>query len=240
MEKKFKILIIINILFLLIITLIIFFSFKPIIKSPNSGNCNIIKINGEPSDKIDIVFLTDNLDEVKLLELSNLYINEIFNFTPFSSAKTKFNFYYIPNKTTCEINNNFLFCYNKQTIQLASSCNYDYIFVLSSRNSIIRSSAYMGIGSININSPKQIILHEFGHLFANLADEYVPSSLPFNQKNCFSSCNYLHANSYGCYQGCSNNNYFRSSQNSIMRSLFSKSYYELNENIIKNYLEKYK
>ena len=84
------------------------------------------------------------------------------------------------------------------------------------------------------------MLHEFGHVFANLADEYVPSIIPKGARNCVGECQEFNRYSIKeCYEGCSKSDYFRSSEESVMKTLKTKEYEELNTLIINEYLNKY-
>ena len=93
--------------------------------------------------------------------------------------------------------------------------------------------------SINSALAPTVIVHEFGHVFANLADEYIPANIPFGSKNCKSNCENF--NGIGnCFQGCSESDYSRSSYASIMRTLKSNSFEEFNEELINQKIQEYK
>ena len=119
-------------------------------------------------------------------------------------------------------------------------CPNDYVVVLTDMKRHLRSSAYQNVMSLNINHDKSVILHEFGHVFANLADEYVPSIIPWGSKNCVKNCQDFEKQGVGgCFIGCSQDDYSRSTESSVMRTLSTVDYGELNEGLIEEDLEKY-
>jgi len=128
------------------------------------------------------------------------------------------------------VQGNVLLCYSKEIVKQSSLCKNDYVVVLSDRERNIRSSSYMNVMSININHPNNVLLHEFGHAFSRLADEYVPSVIPRGAENCQKDCDDFDVE--GCYKGCSKSSYYRSSEKSIMRSLTTSDFEELNTKII--------
>jgi len=193
--------------------------------------------NNKEGEKIDIVFLTDNVEEDKVKEYSDFFLDS----PPFNENVGKFNFYYAGESGDCEIiKENILFCYSRDLIKKSAICPNDYVAVLSERPISIRSSAYLNVMSINTRIPKSVLLHEFGHVFANLADEYVPSILPRGAENCQQTCtDFGDVVLEGCFEGCSKNSYYRSSENSVMRSLRTNDYKKLNKMLIKERLDKY-
>ncbi len=198
--------------------------------------CRIISENSPPEKAINIVFLTENLNEKAFQK----YIKEFIETEPFNESKNKFNFYYISEKPKCELYKGIaLFCYSRNLINLASSCPNDFIAVVSDRDRKIRSSAYMNVMSINYKLPPTVFLHEFGHVFANLADEYVPAQLRRGSKNCKKTCEEFEGIGK-CYKGCSRENLFRSSYASIMKTLNSKEYGDYNTLLIKQKMEEWK
>lgn len=200
-----------------------------VIKSP-TGSCIAISEN---NGKINVVFLSEGLTEEKAKEYSNFLVNS----NPFNSEKEKFNFYYAGNAKCDIVQENILLCYSSSIIRQASICKNDFIVVLASRGNV-RSSDYGNVMSLNVNQPKSVFLHEFGHAFANLADEYVPSNIPSGSKNCQGNCNSFSIKD-GCFQGCSKSSYYRSIDSSIMKTLSTSEYGKLNTQLIENVFKKY-
>jgi hypothetical protein len=227
-----KYLIILIIELILILTLAIIFLIYPKKSNEISKDCEVIlKNNG--NKKINFVFLKNNVGESELNNTINFFLNS----EPFASNKDKINVFYAKD-ANCSIVQDYVFCYSKETIKKSSTCPNDYIIVLTNQAPNIRSSAYLNLISLNINNPSTTILHEIGHIFANLADEYISSQSPGNSKNCNSKCP-VYENIAGCFEGCSKQDYYRSSENSVMKSLSTKEYKELNTFLINKKLNKY-
>jgi len=225
-----RVFIIVVIVMAIIISLFVFSTH--LFPSPQ-GTCEVI-LENSGEDKVDVVFFTNGVSKSKIEN----YVDFFLESEPFSLNKEKFNFFYA-GKSDCKIvKDNLLFCYSKNLIRESSVCKNDYLVVLSDKPRNIRSTAYMNVISININHPNSVLLHEFGHVFANLADEYVPSILPRGAENCVKTCTKFN-NVDGCFQGCSKDNYYRSSESSVMRTLSTDDYKKLNIQLIEEKLEKY-
>ena len=214
-----------------------FTGFNFINLEPVEGTCKpIIENPGE--NKVEIVFFTDNVPESQVNEYVDFFINTP---GPFKDNKDKVNFYYA-GETDCEIVQGIaVYCYSKDLIRKSSICPNDYIIVLSDVERNIRSSTYINVVSLNIHNSKNVILHEFSHTFANLADEYVPADIPFGSKNCVNNC--LKFEKYGdlegCYEGCGKTTFFRSTENSIMRTLKTNDFGKLNTLLITGDMSEY-
>ena len=197
---------------------------SPTAKNSSLEECKTLEYNG--NDKTNIVFFSTK-------EQAEKYQNFFLSITPLKDYKNSFNFFYIPNYSPeCEIYKNIaLLCYNQDIIKKASSCPNDYIVVIKDQPSDIRSSSYMNVMSLNSQHSLTVLEHEFGHAFANFAEEYTPADIPSGSKNCQPSCNSFDINN-GCFQGCSKDNYKRSIENGVMRTLNSNVYGIFNERII--------
>lgn len=193
----------------------------------SSLTCEILKKGGE--GKVNLVFITKEPKE-KITK----YLEEFNKINPINEEIEKFNFYYIQENPECELKYNAVLCYSRRLIGIASNCPNDFIIAIEDKSPEIRSSAYMNVISVNLNHNPNVVMHEFGHVFANLADEYVPANIPRGSKNCKSK-ELFEEN----FLGCSKENYYRSSPASIMRTLSSNSYDLFNENVIKQTIAKY-
>jgi len=203
---------------------------------PVEGECRVIREN-VGKNKVDIVFLTNN---VSGSEVEN-YVDYFLKSEPFVGNEEKFNFYYA-GEGNCEIvQEKAVYCYSKELLRKSSVCPNDFIVVLSDKPKQIRSSGYMNVMSVNIHHSKNVILHEFAHVFANIADEYVPSIIPWGAENCQGKCEGFEefGDLEGCYQGCSEVEYFRSSENSVMRVTSTNDYGKLNTIILKENIGEY-
>jgi hypothetical protein len=207
------------------ITFAIYISYEPPLSPADLETCKIIQ---QPEKgTINIVFFSSK-------ENAEKYTKSLLDISPLDENKEQFNIYYIndfvPN---CEIYKGMaLLCYNRELIKKASSCPNDYIIVIKDEGSSIRSSAYMNVMSINYKNHLTVLAHEFGHVFANLAEEYTPAKIPRGSENCVSTCEKFEGETNGCFQGCSEANYYRSIDRGIMKTLTSKNYGIFDKNII--------
>lgn len=199
--------------------------------SPNSTSLICHNLEKNSDSGINFVFISDKQN-------ATLYEQEIINTEPFKSNKNNINFYYIDNySVTCTYYKDIAVdCYSKDLIEKSSICPNDIIIVLSHENPDIRSSSYMNTVSINTNSPKSVILHEIGHALANLADEYVPANFIKTSKNCVKTCDEFEF-SDGCFSGCSTNEYYRSIDNGLMRTLSTNNFGAYNTKLIDGILK---
>ena len=200
---------------------------SPSLSPSELEECKTIKDGGD----IDIVFFSTKKEAQ---EYSNYFLKK----EPFKKHKEKFSFHYIDTyDPKCELyEDKALLCYNKELAKKSSSCPNDHIVVIEERPSRIRSSSYMEVMSINKEHPKSVFLHEFGHNFITLADEYVPAILPWASDNCVDSCHKF-KNKGGCYKGCSEENRYRSIEKGVMRSLDSEKYGAYNTHLIEKELK---
>ncbi len=212
-------------------------------------DCITVLYNGNPDDKVDVVFLGNEYKELgDFTEDINNYINNIIIKTnPFDTNKNKFNFYRIDKfqDLGCEISS-YIICNQYKAKQLASNCPNDYIFIITDIGKIrdfvkpIRSSAFSDIAHINAADNEFVLLHEFGHTFADLADEYVDESYykQFDEES-YPNCDGAGCEEWstvedtGCFKGCSVSQFYRPTKESIMRNyLKSQLYGAVNENVI--------
>jgi len=229
--KKNIIFLLLILFFLILLILILLYKSKEISSSPmeNLSECNVLQFSSYSA--INIVFLADKKTAEK-------YADFLFKISPFDKNKDKFNLYYIDTDFECSFyKDTSLFCYSKDILKKASSCPADYIFALKKEKREIRSTSYLNLMSLNLNHPMVVLHHEFGHSFANLAEEYVPAEVPKNSRNCVDSCDRFDINN-GCFKGCSEQHLYRSIENGIMRTLSSNSYGIFNERIFSQLLNK--
>ena len=172
------------------------------------SKCVEILKNGDPSDKIDVVFVGDKFTD--LTDFRNQVemhmglkpgvdgsTDGIFYVEPFLSNKDKFNVYLVNELSDLDClegDSTLGLCDRNKVNDLALQCPYDFINLLSRRR--YRSAAFpdIGIYSISISSDEgtrvatRVSVHEFGHSFGYLLDEYSGDSTyldNFQFKNCF-------------------------------------------------------
>jgi hypothetical protein len=232
-------------------------SIQASVESDKKDECASVFYTSEPNQGVDIVFLGQfykNSEDFKSDVYS--YINDVFfNVEPFRSNRDKFNFYMVDKEMDlgCSFQG-YVICNNYQVKKAASGCPHEFVFVLIDRNKMvdflspIRSSAVSNIANINTADSPSVVIHEFGHSFADLADEYVDDyylGIRFDGKkyaNCDARGCTKWAGSEGtsCIQGCSTNSYYRGTESSLMRSLSDESYGPINEKAIIEKLRVYR
>jgi hypothetical protein len=165
-------------------------------------------VNGNPSKKVDIVILPEGYraDEMeKFKKDCDKFTLELFTFEPFKQNKDKFNIRgilapsaesgndipgdriwkkTILNTTFYTFDSErYLMTYdNKSVRDLASNVPYDQIYILVNTSKYGGGAIYNFYStSVNSNSSSaKIFVHELGHGFAGLADEYDDGSTSFN------------------------------------------------------------
>lgn len=229
-----------------------------------SGNfCREILSNGNSDDKIDVVVLGQgysNLNELneKAAEYLDLGAaeNGIFSFSPFLEEKNRFNLYIINKsfsfddlkcKVGCKGVNSLVCCEDKKVFRAAADCPYDYAIVLLNNESFCGSaSSYAKACTGGVKNNPMVLVHEFGHIFGGLGDEYSYGAYAnmkkiknYNFPNCVSDCaKWPVGVEAGCIAGCGYSEYFRSTgTDSIMYTYVPKfnpvSIYYLNKKISK-------
>lgn len=173
--------------------------------------CNEMLIQGESSKQTNLLFVGD-------AQQAQEYSDYLFAHEPFASHKESFNVYRIDKVSLCERYKGIaLFCYSRELLAQTAVCPHDYILALEEAPATVRSSAYMGVASVNTRLPKTVLLHEVGHLFG-LDEEYEAGYNPGSDSpNCKSSCTEFGQDT--CYQECSDGSHSRSIDEGVMRTL---------------------
>ncbi|PIZ57134.1 hypothetical protein COY28_00305 [Candidatus Woesearchaeota archaeon CG_4_10_14_0_2_um_filter_57_5] len=137
----------------------------------------------------------------------------------------------------------------------AAKCPSDYVIVMHSRSktqnlaSPIRSSSRGTLVSLNAADDKAIFIHEFGHAFGELGDEYVDERYysaaridPLDYPNCDRApcARWSGMNATGCYSGCMLGAYSRPTADSVMRSPYrTTDFGAFNEQELMQHLARY-
>ena len=166
-----------------------------------------VMISGEPAKKVDIVFIPDGYtsEEMDKFKLDcNRFTGYLFRSTPFKENKNKFNIWGImapsedsgtdiPAKNiwvntvvgttfyTFDLDRYLMTRANKELRTIASYAPYDQIYI------IVNSTKYGGGSIYNFYSvcvsdnrySDYMFVHEFGHGFASLGDEYSTSDVTY-------------------------------------------------------------
>jgi len=167
-----------------------------------------LEIHGTPADKIDILFLAEGYMEhemEKFLEDARRSAGYIFSEEPFKSQRESFNVRAVKSaskdsgtdipgqaiwKSTVMNSSFYTFGIERYmtTMDYAAVCDvaanahYDQIYIL------VNTDKYGGGGIYNLYSisaadnveSRAVVIHEFGHAFGGLADEYYNSAVAYN------------------------------------------------------------
>ena len=163
---------------------------------------------GDPSNHVDIAFLAEGYTESempKFIEDARSMFNYFMSVEPYSSNRDKFNFYAVMSPSDesgvsipgneLYVNTNirssfytfamdrYLTSFNTKAIyDIAANVPYDAIFVL------VNSKRYGGggfynhycEGTVDNQYSRIVAVHEFGHSFAGLADEYYNAEVTYS------------------------------------------------------------
>ena len=174
------------------------------------GSIKVFKevVNGDPHDKVDIAVLAEGYTRKETNKFKidlNKFVKTFLNQEPYKSYKDRFNIYgvfkasqesgvdepthnvYKNTALSCTFNSlgseRYLLTEdNKAVRKIAAQVPYDAIYIMVNHN------RYGGGGIYNLyctfTADNQwtgyLLLHEFGHSFAGLADEYYTSDVAYN------------------------------------------------------------
>lgn len=197
------------------------------------SKCTALVYNGDESEKIDLAFIGHGYeDSSKLSNEIIIYIDQVFGkITPLNTNIGKFNFYQVNDDfKDCTISYK-IDCNSLKLKKAVSVCPNDYTIVLAERSEAadlvnpVRSSQMNDLIKINSADNKLVFAHEFGHLIANLADEYTDDpyygSIGLDvdvMPNCDNvECEkWKNVENASCFKGCSVSAFYRPTENSIM------------------------
>ena len=164
--------------------------------------------NGDPSVKVDLVFLAEGYTSEEMVKFENdvqRFIDYMFSFEPYATNKDKFNIWLVKSESqesgtdipgesiykNTILNSNFYTFGSERYLttedffavrDAASVVPYDDICIL------VNSDKYGGggiynhycISSVDHTLSNKVFIHELGHSFAGLGDEYYNSSTAYN------------------------------------------------------------
>lgn len=173
----------------------------------NDFKISPVLVNGDPSDKVDIVFIAEGYTETEMGKFkadAEKFAGYLFNVEPYKSRKSDFNIWTveaiskesgtdIPQnniwKNTIASSNFYTFNIDryltapdqKTVAQLASNAPCDAIYVIVNTNKYGGGGIYNFYGLSMSDHPTEaaVFVHEFGHSFAGLADEYYTSDVAY-------------------------------------------------------------
>jgi len=195
-----------------------------------SSVCVDVLSSGNPADKLDIVFIGDKYNDTQnFINDIEKNKNYLLSLDPFKNNSQKINIHAV-NRTTdigCYYNcagiQRLICCPYENVSSAASACPYDEIVVL------VNNDTYGGSGgaytvSYNGYAMPQVVVHELGHSFGQLMDEYsygIPSGGGMPGPNCdniSSSSESIACPKWswaqglpyiGCYAQCTFDNFYR-------------------------------
>jgi hypothetical protein len=168
-----------------------------------------VLISGDPSVKIDIVILPEGYTASEMGKFKadcNKFTQDFFSFPPYSENRDKFNIRAVlapsaesgadvPGKNTWKntiLNSGFftfdseryLMTFDDKSVRdLSANAPYDQIYILVNTSKYGGGAIY-NFYSCSVNSnpySAKIYVHEFGHCFAGLGDEYDDGTITFNE-----------------------------------------------------------
>lgn len=211
--------------------------------------CTPVSYNGFPARKLDIVFVGDGYsvaDQEKFKEDVRKHSDQILSTKPFSTYKSKINIYRVDlfKDLGCKIyGDRCLICDEAKAAEIASECPNDKIIILANIDQWAGCAGMYGMAHVSAAFPI-ISLHEFGHSFGGLWDEYSYGDFTLNvsrSPNCDSSSQCSKWDTIPgseCYQQCTANGYYRSIKRGIMREA-SRQYGSVNEMHMRELLNRY-
>ncbi len=174
------------------------------------SDISVIKLidNGDPNEKVDIVIIPDGYTSIELSKFqrdTEHLLEILFSTSPFNNRKHDFNVWlvnipskmtgiddpqnnhYVDNILSCSYNSfgmdRYILTWDNKTVRkIAARTPYDQIIIL------INETKYGGGGIFNLYSicvsdnewSGYIFVHEFGHAFGGLADEYYTSDVTYS------------------------------------------------------------
>ncbi|MGM0565846.1 MAG: M64 family metallopeptidase [Bacteroidota bacterium] len=164
--------------------------------------------NGHSSENVDVAIIPEGYTKAEMgrfIEDCNRFADELFLFEPYTQNKGNFNIYGVlapsaengsdvPGEEMYRstlLNSSFYtfdserYCMttdNKRVRDVASNVPYDQIYILVNTEKYGGGAIYNHYNvSVNSNEHSaRIFVHEFGHGFAGLGDEYYTSSVAYN------------------------------------------------------------
>lgn len=165
--------------------------------------------SGDPHKKVDIVILPDGYKASEMdlfMKDCDKFTKELFNYHPYNKYKSHFNIYGVmaPSEDSgndipadsvwknTQLNTSFYtfdserYCMTedfKSVRDLAANAPYDQIYILVN-NKKYGGGAIFNFYNVSVNSNAkagQIFIHELGHGFVGLGDEYYNSSTSYNE-----------------------------------------------------------
>lgn len=203
---------------------------------------------------LDIAFIGDDYASNDAFQSDAVkFASKLLGFEPFKSRASQINFHYVENASDLKckydaVVTRLIVCDPATVMQKLndSGVPYDEVVV------ILNNSTYGGSGSdamaVSYNGSRgdSVFVHEFGHSFGGLLDEYTEGKQQSLSNATFSNCyagippssawvGIVADNSY--FQGCKYENWYRSSEDSIMRHVVTPYFNEVSKRVLNKKLD---
>jgi len=182
-----------------------------IIKEPLEEGVKVFEVvkNGDSHQKVDIAFIAEGYtlrEEAKLRADLDRFIKVFFSHEPYKTYKNRFNIYAVfkPSEASgCDepthgsfknttLNTTFnslgsprylLTEDNRSLRDIAAHVPYDALFIMINHKRYGGGGIYNFFCTFTVDNQwyEYLFIHEFGHSFAGLADEYYTSSVAYNE-----------------------------------------------------------
>ena len=178
-------------------------------EDPEVVNYTTIQDNGDPSSNVDIAFISEGYRKKNMAKFradAKNITNYIFNQKPFNKHKENFNIYAVeaiskeqgtdePDEgiyRNTALNSSFNTFNSPRYLtstdtwrirDIAAVVPYDHIIILTNTTRYGGGGFYnhLSISSVDHQYSKEVLIHEFGHGFAGLGDEYYNSEVAYSE-----------------------------------------------------------
>ena len=181
-----------------------------LINAEKSNNFNVVSIlnNGDPAKKVDLLFIAEGYTAAEMDKFrkdAQKFSEYLFEMEPYKSRKSDFNVWAVESisnesgtdiphqdiwKNTVANSNFFTFKIDryltapdqKLISQIASNSPYDALYVIVNTEKYGGGGIYnfYGLSMADHKTEAPVFVHELGHSFAGLGDEYYESETAYN------------------------------------------------------------
>ena len=175
----------------------------------NSWKVSSLMQNGDPATKVDLCFIAEGYTAQEMEKFradARRFTEYMFTMAPYNRHKEDFNIWLVESvseesgtdiphedvwkKTVANSNfytfrsDRYLTAQNQKTIcQIATAAPYDALYVIVNNEKYGGGGIYnfYGLSASNCKWAEEVFVHEFGHSFAGLGDEYYDSSTSYEE-----------------------------------------------------------
>ena len=175
----------------------------------NSFKVSSLMLSGDPATKVDLCFIAEGYTAEEMEKFradARRFTDYLFTMAPYNKHKEDFNIWLVESvseesgtdiphediwkKTVANSNfytfrsDRYLTAQNQKTIcQIATAAPYDALYVIVNNEKYGGGGIYnfYGLSASNCKWAEEVFVHEFGHSFAGLGDEYYDSSTSYEE-----------------------------------------------------------